>query len=97
MENISKTDIIKSFRRLAKGLTPDQKRIRWQVYAQKAERQEIMFKRVFENIFDEQKKIILEQYGKIGTIPTSLIDEDTARKFEPAIELVYKQAFEDAI
>ena len=83
--------------KFAKGLTPDQKQIRWQAYAQKTERQETMFKRVFENVFNEQKKIILEQYAKLGTIPNDLIDENTAKKFEPAIELVYHSAFEEAV
>ena len=81
----------------SKSLTPDQKRIRWEAYALKTERQETMFKRVFDSVFDEQKKLIVAQYEKLGTIPNDLINENTARKFEPAIELIYKQAFEDAI
>ena len=81
----------------SKFLTPDQKRIRWEAYARKTERQEMMFKRVFDSVFDEQKKLIVAQYEKLGTIPNDLINENTARKFEPAIELIYKQAFEDAI
>ena len=56
-----------------------------------------MFKRVFDNVFDEQKRQVVEQYEKTGKIPDSLIDENTARKFEPAIELVYESAFEDAV
>jgi len=46
---------------------------------------------------NQAKKLVIEQYQKLGTIPNDLIDENTARKFEPAIELIYKQAFEDAI
>jgi HK97 family phage portal protein len=80
-----------------KGLTPDQKKTHWERYAQKTERQETMFKRVFESVFDDQKKFIVEQYEKTGTLPNDLIDENTAKKFEPAIELVYESAFTEAI
>ena len=82
---------------VGKGLTPDQKKTHWEVYAQKTERQETMFKRVFVSVFDEQKKLIVEQYTRTGSLPNDLIDENTAKKFEPAIELVYHDSFEDAV
>ena len=98
MKNISEIDIIQSFRRLAiKGLTPDQKRTHWGRYAQKTERQETMFKRVFESVFDEQKKHIVEQYTRTGSLPNDLIDENTAKKFEPALGLIYEDAFNEAV
>ena len=90
-------EIPKKGKIIPKSLTPDQKKAHWEAYAQKTERQETMFKRVFESVFDEQKKLIVEQYEKLGTLPNDLIDENTAKKFEPAIELVYESAFEDAL
>ena len=83
--------------RKSKGLTSDQKRTNWEVFAQKTTRQEEMFKRVFDSIFDEQKDLVLEQYKREGTLPNDLIDERTAQKFEPAIKLVYESSFDDAI
>ena|SRR3990167_4227515 len=97
MCEITPVDIIKSFRRLARGLTPDQKRIRWEAYAQKTGRQEIMFKRVFASILDEQKKQIVERFKQTGKLPGDLMDENTARKFAPAIKLVYESAFTEAV
>jgi len=81
----------------SKGLTPDQKKTHWEAYAQKTERQETMFKRVFESVFDEQKEQIVGQYKKTGELPSDLIDENTAKRFEPAIELVYESAFSEAV
>jgi len=78
-------------------LTPDQKKTHWERYAQKTERQETMFKRVFESVFDEQKKLIIEQYEKTGTLPNDLNDNSTADKFSYAIELVYESAFTEAV
>ena len=52
---------------------------------------------MFNSVFDEQKKLVVEQYKKTGQLPNDLIDENTAKKFEPAIELVYDSAFEDAV
>lgn len=80
-----------------KSLTPDQKKTHWERYAQKTERQETMFKRVFESVFDEQKKLIIEQYEKTGTLPNDLNDNSTADKFSYAIELVYESAFTEAV
>ncbi len=45
----------------SKGLTPDQKKLHWEAYAQKTARQEVMFKRVFDSVFDEQKNQVIEQ------------------------------------
>ena len=87
----------KNERAFSKFLTPDQKRLHWEVYVKTTERQETMFNRVLDNVFDGQKKLVLEQYEKTGAIPNDLMDENTAKKFEPAIELVYESAFEDAV
>ena len=80
----------------SKGLDADQKRIHWEGFAQKTARQETMFKRVFDIIFEEQKNQVIEQLEKTGNV-IGLNDEQTAKKFEPAIELVYADAFEQAI
>jgi len=80
----------------SKGLTEEHKRIYWEVYAQKTAKQEEMFRRVFGNVFEEQKRQVVDQYEKLGTLPQDLGDENTARKFEAAIELIYQSAFEDA-
>ncbi len=81
---------------LLKGLTPDQKRLHWEAYAKKTERQEEVFKKVFENVFNEQKDLAIAELEATRQLPT-LIDEQTAKKFEPAIELVYHSAFEEAV
>ena len=79
-----------------KSLTPDQKRLHWEAYAKKTERQEEMFKRVFNDIFGKQAKEISDYYERHGELPP-LNDEETAKRFEPAMQLVYEDAFEGAI
>ena len=81
----------------SKSLADEYKRLRWDVYAQKTAREEEIFKKVFNSIFDEQKNQVIEQLEKTGQLPNSLDDEKTAKKFQPAIELVYHSAFEDAV
>jgi len=81
----------------SKGLTPDQKKLHWENYAKTTERQEEVFKKVFDSVFNEQKKEILSRYTDWGVLPASLDDTKTAQKFQPAIELVYHSAFESAV
>jgi len=81
----------------SKGLTPDQKRIHWESYAKTTERQELVFKKVFDNVFNEQKNQVVAELERTGQLPVSLDDTKTAQKFQPAIELVYHDAFESAV
>jgi SPP1 gp7 family putative phage head morphogenesis protein len=81
----------------SKGLTPDQKKLHWEAYAQKTARMEEAFKRVFESVFDEQKHYVSNELQKTGQLPAVLNDELTARRFEPMIEIVYHSAYEDAV
>jgi len=81
----------------SKGFTPEQKKERWNIYAQKTERQEQALKRVFDSVFDEQKNDTVEYYKDTGKLPDSLDDEKTAKRFEPAIQMVYESSFEDAV
>ena len=90
-------DYIKVTIKKSKGLTPDQKKLHWENYALKTARQEEVFKKVFDNVFNEQKNQVVAELERTGHIPTELNDELTARKFQPAIELVYHSAFEDAV
>ena len=102
--SIASTDIFESFKRVAKsltpskskGLTPDQKRLHWEVYAKSTERQEEVFKKVFNDVFKNQSEYMSDWYSKHGELPV-LNDEDTAKRFEAAIELVYHDAFESAV
>jgi hypothetical protein len=55
-----------------------------------------MFTKVFEQVFKEQSQTVVEQYKKTGELPP-LNDEDTAKRFEAAISLVYEDAFEGAV
>jgi len=55
-----------------------------------------MFKRVFNDVFGKQAKEVSDYYEKNGKLP-DLNDEDTAKRFEAAIELVYHDAFESAV
>ncbi len=48
----------------SKGLTPDQKKLHWENYALKTARQEEVFKKVFDSVFTEQKKQVIEQLKK---------------------------------
>jgi len=80
----------------SKSLTDEYKRIHWEAYAKRTKRQEEVFKKVFDNVFSEQKNQVIEQLEKTGQI-SGLDDEKTAQKFQPAIELVYHSAFEDAV
>jgi hypothetical protein len=91
-DNMLKGDIYST-----KGLTPDQKRLHWEAYAKKTERQEEMFNKVFESVFNDQKDYVISELERIGHLPVQLDDEKTADKFKPAIELVYQSGFEDAV
>ena len=79
-----------------KGLTPDQKRLHWESYAKKTERQEEMFKRVFNDVFKNQSEYMSDYYSKHGELPV-LNDEDTAKRFEAALTLTYEDAFNGAL
>ena len=92
----TKENIFLSFKRISKRLTEEWKRLSWEAYAKKTERQEEMFKRVFNDVFGKQSKEISEYYSKNGQLPT-LNDEETAKRFEAAIQLVYEDSFEGAI
>jgi HK97 family phage portal protein len=48
----------------SKGLTPDQKKLHWENYAKTTASQELVFKKVFDNVFNEQKNQVIEQLGK---------------------------------
>jgi len=80
----------------SKGLTPDQKRLHWEAYAQKTEREEEVFKKVFNDVFMHQSSFMSDYYEKHGELPV-LNDDETAKRFEAAIQLVYEDAFEQAI
>jgi len=79
-----------------KGLSPDQKKLHWEAYDKKTARQEAVFERVFESVFNEQKDLVIAELERVGHLP-ELDDEKTAKRFEPAIELVYQSGFEDAV
>ena len=81
----------------SKGLTPDQKKLHWENYAKTTERQELVFQKVFDSVFTEQKNRVIAELERTGHIPNELNDDLTAKKFKPAIELVYHSAFEDAV
>ena len=81
----------------SKGLTPDQKKLHWENYAKTTERQELVFKKVFDNVFDEQRDFVVSELERTGKLPASLDDTKTAQKFQPAIELVYHDSFESAV
>ncbi len=80
----------------SKGLTPDQKRIHWESYAKKTEQQESVIRRVFNDVFAKQGKKTSDYYAEHGKLP-KLNNSDTAKHFEPAIELIYHDSFEDAV
>ena len=80
----------------SKGLTPDQKKLHWENYVKTTERQEEVFKKVFDNVFNEQKNQVIAEIKRTGKLPP-LDDSKTAKKFQPAIELVYHSAFEGAV
>jgi len=81
----------------SKSLTDDHKQAIWNAYAQKTERQEQMFAKVFEGIFDDQKKMVIESLNQTGQLPSTLNDKTVADRLKPAIELVYQAGFEDAV
>ena len=80
----------------SKGLDADQKRLHWEAYAKKTERQEEMFKRVFNDVFKNQSEYMSDYYSKHSELPV-LNDEETAKRFEAAIQLVYEDAFKSAV
>ena len=48
----------------SKSLTDDYKHLHWENYAKTTERQELVFKKVFDNVFNEQKNQVIEQLKK---------------------------------
>ena len=48
----------------SKGLTPDQKKLHWENYAKTTARQELVFKKVFDNVFNEQKNQVVGSLEK---------------------------------
>ena len=81
----------------SKGLDSDRKRLHWEAYAKKTERQEEVFKKVFDSVFEEQKKQVAEHLQRTGNLPIGLNDEETAKRFEAALRLTYEDAFESAV
>ena len=79
-----------------KGYTPEQKKEIWARKNQKILRQEEMFKGVFSKVLKEQEKDILTYFEQSGNLP-ELNDNDTAKKFQPAIKEVYENSFKEAI
>jgi len=81
----------------SKGLSDDQKRLHWEAYAKSTERQEEMFNKVFESVFNDQKDYVIGELERTGHLPVQLDDGKTAKKFQPAIQLVYESGFEEAV
>ena len=79
-----------------KGFNPEQKKEIWNRYALKTQREEDVFKRKFHDVWSKQSREISDYYSTNGKLP-DLNDEDTAKQFEPVIELVYHDAFEGAV
>jgi len=82
---------------ITKGLSDEQKRLHWETYAKSTERQEEVFNKVFESVFNDQKDYVIAELERTGHLPIQLDDEKTAQKFQPAIELVYQSGFDGAI
>ncbi len=80
-----------------KSYTPEQKKEIWNRYSQKTLKQEELFKKAFENIYQGQKKEIVKSFESSGTLPGSLDDNKTAEKFKSVIELIYSSGYEDAV
>ncbi len=76
--------------------SPEQKRQIWDRYNQKTTQQEEMFKRVFNNIYQEQNKQVAGYFEKNGTLP-EFNDLELADKFKPAIKEVYESSFKEAV
>jgi HK97 family phage portal protein len=85
-----------------KSLTLDQKKIRWEAYAQKTARQEELFKKTFTTLFNEQKTETIKRLKETKNLDESIFISDetfdkTANAFNPVIELVYTSGYEDAL
>ena len=93
---VENREIFLSFRRISKRLSEEWKRLHWEAYAKKTERQEEVFKKVFSDVFKNQSDYMSDWYSKHSELPV-LNDDDTAKKFEAAIQLVYEDAFEGAV
>ena len=91
-DNMLKGDIYST-----KGLSDEQKRLHWETYAKSTARQEEMFNNVFESVFNDQKDYVIAELERTGHLPVQLDDDKTAKKFQPAIELVYQSGFEGAV
>ena len=79
-----------------KSLTADRQTLR-ERFAHRIARQEEAFKNVFNSVFDEQRNAVVDMFERVHALPDTLNDEQTAQKFQAAIELVYESGFEDAV
>ncbi len=80
---------------VTKGLTSEQKREHWESYARKTEKQELLFQKIFNKVYTEQRDYLSSQYETFQKL-VDLNDEDTAKKFKPVIEMVYLTSYEEA-
>ena len=85
-----------------KSLTDEYKRLHWEAYAQKTERQEQMFKRILGIQFDRQRNELVERLEQTGKLEEDLLDSEISQRkladaFKSALGLVYSTAYEDAV
>ncbi len=80
----------------AKGLSPESKRAKWEEYSKKTQKQELTFQELTKEVFNDQKKQIIESIEKTGKLP-NLDENEVAKKFLPAIKTVYESSFKDAL
>jgi len=75
----------------------DLKRMKWDNFSKRTSQEELVFQNVFKNVFESQREEILTTFKETNHLPESLDDEKTAKKFEPVIELAYKDSFTSAV
>jgi len=79
-----------------KSYTKEQRLDIWTKKNEKITQLENEFKTDFSKIYKGQEQEIIKHLETNGTLPESLNDEKTAKKFEPTIAKTYLKGYEEA-
>jgi len=80
-----------------KGINADQKELMWRVYANKADVDELLFKRVFKRVWDKQASLVANNFEMLGNLDQAFEESRYIDIFNEAFTPVITQVFTDAL
>lgn len=81
---------------VAKEFSEEQKEIRWRLYADKAEDDELRFRKVFKRLWFEQRSEVIEAWEKIPDLDQIFDEEAIADTWDASLNPLIEQLFEEA-